>query len=465
MNRLLLLVFALLVSCSKTSISAPRPAPLLSTASATFAEPTLLASYAVTVPAGAYSQPRTQGFLYQPGTGVLTIPANISGASFAYQDWLTLTLNRPALLTIPGTRLSWMTDWTQVPGGYSKTFPAGVVVLGPPSGSVYPSVTITEANGQPSPVPTTSAGQPVPAPNQPCPAWVHDQYTATGPDGISYPTWHPQIDPVYWCYFGHEHGSKPADGASPLYGYTAAKNGMPEPHAGFKTYTVADGLARWTITQHFGTGGVGRACTRFHTLDVSYTVSGSLKADLHFMGDFGKGKFVLGSTATPITGCTVNQATLPTNGARNINLAGNQGYEPWRTDLSRVVLGFTSPALTFDTGDPQTSCADGACLSVVRGAGSGTDHRVSLGRPLRIQATAGASGVFFTDPMGRRFVSEADSGATRQYVEPGLNVSSPPVVTTNTTCSTPDAWVGLMTCGGRILSPDKNLENGIQNGN
>ena len=55
---------------------------------------------------------------------------------------------------------------------------------------------MAEQGGVPSAPPSVPAGQATPVPNETCPAWVHDQYVTTGPDGRIYPTWHPQIDPV-----------------------------------------------------------------------------------------------------------------------------------------------------------------------------------------------------------------------------------------------------------------------------
>lgn len=47
-----------------------------------------------------------------------------------------------------------------------------------------------------------------------CTTALHDSYTATGPDGEQYPTWHPTTvtdpDTGELCTFGHEHGDDPA---------------------------------------------------------------------------------------------------------------------------------------------------------------------------------------------------------------------------------------------------------------
>src|SRR5690606_23531193 len=41
----------------------------------------------------------------------------------------------------------------------------------------------------------------------------HDRYATLGPDGKKYPTWHPPVDPLTGCTFGHEHGRDPRGSA------------------------------------------------------------------------------------------------------------------------------------------------------------------------------------------------------------------------------------------------------------
>jgi hypothetical protein len=49
-----------------------------------------------------------------------------------------------------------------------------------------------------------------PGPRDSCSKEIHDAYSVTGPDGLLYPTWHPPVDPVTGCTFGHEHGRDPS---------------------------------------------------------------------------------------------------------------------------------------------------------------------------------------------------------------------------------------------------------------
>jgi hypothetical protein len=48
-----------------------------------------------------------------------------------------------------------------------------------------------------------------PGPNDTCTKADHDRYSVVGPDRKLYPAWHPPVDPVTGCTFGHEHGRDP----------------------------------------------------------------------------------------------------------------------------------------------------------------------------------------------------------------------------------------------------------------
>lgn len=122
-----------------------------------------------------------------------------------------------------------------------------------------------------------------------CSQTLHDSYTTLGPDGLSYPTWHPTLQPTgaeAGCTFGHEHGANPAtsnaNSSLPAFGYAAAVDGMTEPHTGFKVFVlnfgdtaesnvankIADEDVR--IVFHMGTGGVGRYVQQHHSIQIDY---------------------------------------------------------------------------------------------------------------------------------------------------------------------------------------------------
>src|SRR5881394_4305209 len=52
-----------------------------------------------------------------------------------------------------------------------------------------------------------------PGPRDDCTAAQHDAYSVVGPDHKRYPTWHPPVDPVTGCSFGHDHGRDPRGSA------------------------------------------------------------------------------------------------------------------------------------------------------------------------------------------------------------------------------------------------------------
>src|ERR1041384_8418198 len=52
-----------------------------------------------------------------------------------------------------------------------------------------------------------------PGANDDCTKAQHDAYSVVGPDHKLYPTWHPPVDPVTGCSFGHDHGRDPRGSA------------------------------------------------------------------------------------------------------------------------------------------------------------------------------------------------------------------------------------------------------------
>jgi Bacterial Ig-like domain (group 2) len=428
------------------------------------------------------------------GWDALVTPNDPSNSVGQQSDWLVLHLNRPATLAVVWrsqfARPAWMQDWKaqgsvglNVNGSvqsvpvYVKNFAAGEVKLGrdeapAPNGANVYFVLLGEQNGSASAAPSTPAGQPVPLPNTACPAWVHDTFVAKGPDGKTYPTWHPQIDPRYWCTFGHEHGSDPnALGGTfkPLYGYTAGVDGMSEPHVGFKTYTFKNASTGrvWVMTQHMGTAGQGRACTRYHTLDVAVLDGGTLKADLHLMGDFGRGQVFTASGIQSITGCPTDQNAISNRGVRVINTSDGGGYEPWVVDDEYNITGFFPGFMSFKTRDFIARCADQACKTVVTRPGQYGAGRILDYGDLWVKAGnhTSNSGVFYTNTLADKFVAAGSAMSVKQYVEPGFSDVMAKPADPGGFCGAFDTWQNVYDCTLPIISPMNNLEGGLTQNN
>lgn len=167
-----------------------------------------------------------------------------------------------------------------------------------------------------------------------CTKEQHDAYNITGPDGKTYPTWHPATGPA-GCRFGHEHGADPrtslADNSMPAFGYVGEQMGMIEPHAGFKVFIINKGTvfegkaapASWRSVFHMGTAGVKRYTEQFHSEEFDYVTSDGTGRYLHTYGmaDTGNG-----------TGST---CTNPRDGGRDFSTVGcNDPYEIWGKGFS-----------------------------------------------------------------------------------------------------------------------------------
>jgi hypothetical protein len=393
-------------------------------------------------------------------------------------DFLHLELNRSATVAvawrdegpIPGWLQSWALSGTMVVDGrntvvYEKVLGAGDHWLASPGGTesntkdVY-FVLLAEADGSPSAAPATPNGQSLPKPNTACPTWVHDQYTTLGPDGSEQPTWHPQIDPVYWCYFGHDHGSDPMliPGA-PRVGYMYVSDQLVEyegaaaeaPEAGFKEFIFHHPDEPYWIRYivHVSTSEARRVCARFHTMYVEvYDEYGDQKYSAGFKTDFGHAEST--DTGEPITDPC---ATGPDEFDRRIRTDPsfeNFNYENWDASPGTAatrLLG-TEFRFRFDIRNPMSACTDISCASVVQltnpaptetngydGAPAGSYARNSSTRRtfnptdfvFSHQLTT-QSGEFFTDPYAESVVSESTPGAVRQYIEPGFALGVYPAI-------------------------------------
>jgi hypothetical protein len=453
------------------------------------------------------------------GWDVFNFPNRGSQRARDDANFATFTLSRPAVVAIiwrnSGTyRPAWLANqgWvlssqsvsvnrgsTVVYPVYTKSVPAGVFTLPGPydeglcagtnctatevSPRPYPInlpwLAFAEASGQPSAAPVVPAGKTVPVANQTCPAWVHDLYQTTGPDGTLYPTWHQSIDPIYWCYFRHEHGSNPlnafpAGDYEPPYGYLASGMLIPgttipmtENHWGHKGYSFqtkdpAPNNLWFYITQHFGTTGVARANTclqRFHLVDIQIRNASRTETLVHlqFMGDYGRSIASLlgngvGGPYTPTACPNGNAATGITTStpSRQIPLNTFENYEPWtfnRFGTYEEVLGIIG-AFTVNSTDAIQNCPDYTCDTPrTTTQGTGTARHLTFAGFKVVDPGHTPDGHFCTDGMAMMVVDCAATGAVEQYVKPGFSYDA-------TIASSPPAtghWAG--TRWGNSLNP------------
>lgn len=152
-----------------------------------------------------------------------------------------------------------------------------------------------------------------PIPARDCPRWLHDLYVTPNRGGLEgepayWRTWHAMIDPVYWCYFGHEHGSYPGNTYRPAYDYTTYKvlgaDGLPadESHGGFKTFTMQQPDNRLVVlTMHVHLAHARRFKQRHHTMILAVVSgSGEVQMELFMKADFGGGHMYMVTGRTPI---------------------------------------------------------------------------------------------------------------------------------------------------------------------
>jgi hypothetical protein len=316
---------------------------------------------------------------------------------------------------------------------------------------IEPTATPTaEPVVEPTQEPSSSPVSDVPVAGEPCPAWVHDQYMATGPDGKQYPTWHPSVDSQYGCTFGHEHGDNPhgnsaLQGRQVVFGYLEQFHGMAMPHSGYKVFAW-DGVqssngpshngASVVMVLHQGTSGAGRFTLPHHDVEMHYlNPNDGREAHVYMLAPFGE--LLVGCGANdPGMVLQLQQTDHP--GARQISAdkcfdAPNIPYEDWITalyigvDASGNWKAYMDPH--FAIFEPNTFCIvenNGCTLGYSdERAGTGADPG---GTDAEFKGTkreaylnqvwfhnAGGSTTVWTDVHGR--LVEANSpGAIPQYI-------------------------------------------------
>ena len=406
-------------------------------------------------------------------------------------NWLNLELNRDAQIAVlwqGDTLASWLdSSWTEdrITDGkrtFKKSFSKGKVTLGGAENKGSYTLLLAEADGSAPIPPTVPAGKEKPVPNTTCPTWVHDSYTTTGPDGREYATWHPQIDPTYWCYFGHEHGSDPSGmgGYMPYFDYVAYHNNrQDERHEGFKGFVVQDGSLTWYLNIHATVSMIMRTCIPLHTVVVAATnASGELVAEIAFKGDFGETVANTGDRALLKSTACDQEALLAqdTKAEKRVRVLNDpnyedKGYEQWRMIGSDFLgLEFNSGNITMDIRNPMTGCNGLRCstglLTNPKNDGEIKNHGerrtinfhngVKLTYNLTHDLNDGvADGFFYTNSYGNALAQEGEEGSIRQFIQPGLNVAGP-----SGFHGTQDAWHAIYEKDMHQI-PSMELEDGL----
>jgi hypothetical protein len=425
--------------------------------------------------------PRQSEFEGFEGWDMLTSPWP---GDYPGDDWLNLTLNRNAVIVIVmnewqynnatdndrlGVFSAWQAGTTTAENEkkeetnyftFTKAFGQGAIKLPPVKDTNY-IVLLAEEGGTPSATPALPTGETVqPQPNEKCPEWLSAKiWLASGPDGLLYKSWHPQIDPIYWCYYEHEHGSDPSVVGynHAAFEYTAFKNdNQPELHEGFKGFAIQDKEKDlgYYINIHSETGVVSRACARHHTVVFAVTKlsTGELLAELSYKGDFGAVRNnQTGEVFQPAQDKCPNQAQIAAQNepaSRRIRVfeGGNDpgGYEQWDGGLPRT-LGFDYPewsaGMGIDIRNPATGCNTSSCTGALKTT-SHADQRTIEFHEVTLKYNgfldgADGDGVFYTDVYGTRPLQATEAGAVKQYVQPGLAIELDGFFTTQ------DPWRSL----------------------
>lgn len=352
---------------------------------------------------------------------------------------------------------------------YVKTLPAGWVRL-PRFGNVAPAILLAEADGTPSRPPAYPQGQAEPVPNQKCPAWVHDSYRVKSPDGQWRDGWHPPIDPTYWCYFDHEHGSRPLpeiqklidQAASALnlgYGYVADQANktafctschapLSEYREGNKAFSFYWEGNAWWVNFHQATAHDNIAVNEHHSWSVTIADANSrLLADVHLMADTGYAESAHDDIKIIHPKAKPQQNPRDRFGAhRGLPFTDQQGYGPFAAVNFTTLL--TSGNRSYITVDWIRRCAPAplirnpfdssdpnryhTCASMPEVGGLGLDRWFNIpggdeGRGFcvvynrQVDLTDGQiDGYGYTDPLALELRRPTDPDAVRQYVRPDL---------------------------------------------
>lgn len=510
-RTLILLALTLLTSLHMPvtpAIAAAEPPPAQGAPQAT-----LLSRYHRLEPNGEGGKDkRVDDILYQPrafrtgvdadsrtnGTTTVTDPTTYEGwdilapprwSNNRTNNWLHFKLTRRAMVAIVWTEddftPSWLTGGWNRSGAveidgrwmpvYKKKLGRGAhSIPGPARNSSYVSsylVLMAEETGMPSAPPLAPEGKQAPTPNDVCPQWVHDAYTTVGPDGDTYGTWHPQIDPVYWCYFEHHHGSDPSiipGSPKVAYQYVADKVPQVEPDVGFKEMIFKDPRGYYVrMIEHVATGHHRRVCAQFHTVyTFVYDAQGKELFGAGFKADFGATVDQDGRVPTdPDCGYNMAAVAATTTARKELRIGPNDhDYERWVTEptLETANLGIILDH-SFDIRDPFTFCSNLTCNSVGTDPDdkeTGTRRTFNIDDVVFDSSLALSTGVYHTDPFGEGLVAANAPNATRQYAKAGFRLDFDHDRYRH--CTVVDPWTQRFACNGHGDVPRTALEHSLR---
>jgi hypothetical protein len=159
-----------------------------------------------------------------------------------------------------------------------------------------------------------------------CPDELHEMWVVEGHDpgdediaGVMWNSWHPQVDYIYRCYYGHEHGTPGMlAGYTERFHYTAWKNDrQDETHPGFKTHVMDAGSYYVVVNLHSNTQDFARMNVDVHSMVVAVTdkTTGKLMSEMSCKSSSGGAGADYKDSARPPIGPGNEPPTLPMGNA------------------------------------------------------------------------------------------------------------------------------------------------------
>ena len=404
-------------------------------------------------------------------------------------EYINLSLTRPTRVAVvwishwdplPG----WLNNWTlsgtvgvdnEVANVYERTLGYGEFWLpGPSADGDYSRnyiVLFAESDSTATAAPPVPGGNATPQANELCPVWVHDDlYQVEGPDGEMYGSWHPQIDPTYWCHFGHEHGSNPAmiPGKPKVpYQYVAAKVPQNEPDIGFKETIFQTPTGEWVrFVDHSATSSERRVCAQLHTVYATvYSASGTELFRMGFKADFGASESTSSDNFINSTDCGYDMAALAetTSSSKRIRTnADSNDYERWD---ARETVEAANLGMVFEHGldirDPFTFCPGVQCNDVQfhNDGQTGTRRTLDVDDFVFDYRLALDTGTYFTNAYGTAVVASDSANAVEQYIKPGFYLDL--AVMGDARCLAKDPWFMQYVCNDNMSVGDVNISNSL----